>query len=87
MTEADAPSVDKRFYLDDLHVGQRFLSRTYLIDEKAVHPYIGCSNSYLRQGLTLLSPHGAGVLFVQSILWCRGRQCCGTTGIVGPSAS
>ena len=41
MTEADAPSVDKRFYLDDLHVGQRFLSRTYLIDAEQIKAFAG----------------------------------------------
>ena len=41
MTEADAPSVDKRFYLDDLHVGQRFLSRTYLIDAEQIKGFAG----------------------------------------------
>jgi acyl dehydratase len=41
MTEADAPSVDKRFYLDDLHIGQRFLSRTYLIDAEQIKAFAG----------------------------------------------
>lgn len=41
MTEADAPSVDKRFYLDDLHVGQRLLSRTYLIDAEQIKAFAG----------------------------------------------
>jgi acyl dehydratase len=33
--------VDKRFYLDDLHVGQRFVSRTHLIDAKQIKAFAG----------------------------------------------
>jgi acyl dehydratase len=40
MTEVDAP-VDKRFYFDDLHVGQRFVSRTHLIDAKQIKAFAG----------------------------------------------
>jgi acyl dehydratase len=32
MTESNDPSFDARLYLDDLHVGQRFTSRTHMID-------------------------------------------------------
>jgi acyl dehydratase len=39
MSEADAPSVDKRFYLDDLQVGQRFVSRTHLIDAEQIKAF------------------------------------------------
>jgi hypothetical protein len=38
MTEA---AVDKRFYLDDLHVGQRFVSRTHLIDAEQIKGFAG----------------------------------------------
>jgi acyl dehydratase len=38
MTEA---AVDKRFYLDDLHVGQRFVSRTHLIDAEQIKAFAG----------------------------------------------
>jgi len=33
MTQSDAMQRDKRLYLDDLHVGQRFTSGTHVIDE------------------------------------------------------
>jgi hypothetical protein len=32
MVEADMQNSPERFYLDDLHVGQRFTSRTHVID-------------------------------------------------------
>jgi acyl dehydratase len=38
MTEA---AVDKRFYLDDLNVGQRFVSRTHLIDAEQIKAFAG----------------------------------------------
>ena len=41
MTEVVAPSVDKRFYLEDLHVGQRFHSRTHLIDAEQIKAFAG----------------------------------------------
>ena|SRR5438105_4261107 len=41
MSEADVPSVDKRFYLDDLHVGQRFVTRTHLIDAEQIKTFAG----------------------------------------------
>ena len=41
MTEVDAPRVDKRFYLDGLHVGQRFVSRTHLIDAEQIKAFAG----------------------------------------------
>jgi hypothetical protein len=53
MTEADAPSVDKRFYLDDLHVGQRFLSRTYLIDAEQIKLLL--ANSILNPSTRMMS--------------------------------
>lgn len=41
MSEADTPSADKRFYLDDLHVGQRFISRTHFIDADQIKAFAG----------------------------------------------
>jgi hypothetical protein len=36
MTQSDAMNRDKRLYLDDLHVGQRFTSGTHVIDETQI---------------------------------------------------
>jgi len=41
MTEIDPSRVDKRFYLDDLHVGQRFISPTQLIDAEQIKVFAG----------------------------------------------
>ena len=41
MTEADAARVGNRFYLDDLHVGQRFVSRTHLVDAEQIKAFAG----------------------------------------------
>ena len=41
MSEADTPSADKRFYLDDLHVGQRFISRTHFINADQIKAFAG----------------------------------------------
>ncbi len=39
MTTADKSDLAKRLYLDDLHVGQRFTSRTHTIDEAQIKAF------------------------------------------------
>ena len=39
MTQSDAMNRDKRLYLDDLHVGQRFTSGTHVIDETQIKAF------------------------------------------------
>jgi acyl dehydratase len=39
MLEADPQSRDERLYLDDLHVGQHFTSRTHVIDEAQIKSF------------------------------------------------
>ncbi len=39
MTTTDKADPAKRFYLDDLHVGQRFTSRTHTIDEAQIKAF------------------------------------------------
>ncbi len=36
MTSANQPDPNKRLYLDDLHLGQRFISGTYTVDEARI---------------------------------------------------
>jgi hypothetical protein len=38
MVEADTQNSHERFYLDDLYVGQRFTSRTHVIDAAQIKP-------------------------------------------------
>ena len=39
MAEADTQNPDPRLYLDDLHVGQRFASRTHVIDKAQIKSF------------------------------------------------
>ena len=39
MVEADTQGSEKRLYLDDLHLGLRFTSRTYVIDEAQIKAF------------------------------------------------
>ena len=39
MAEPDTQTSDKEFYLDDLHVGQRFISRTHVVDEAQIKAF------------------------------------------------
>ena len=39
MAEADAQNPNSRLYLDDLHVGQRFTSRTHVIDKAQIKDF------------------------------------------------
>jgi acyl dehydratase len=39
MLEVNVQNSDERFYLDDLFVGQRFTSRTYVIDEAQIKAF------------------------------------------------
>ena len=39
MADADAQNLDSRLYLDDLHVGQRFTSRTHVIDKAQIKSF------------------------------------------------
>src|SRR6266849_10624100 len=39
MVEADTQSSGERLYLDDLYVGQRFISRTHVIDEAQIKAF------------------------------------------------
>ena len=39
MTQSDAMNRDKRLYLDDLHVGQRFTSETHVIDKTQIKAF------------------------------------------------
>ena len=39
MTETDPPSTARVLYLDDLHVGQRFTSETYSLDEAQIKSF------------------------------------------------
>src|SRR6266487_477815 len=39
MVEADTQNSDERLYLDDLYVGQRFTSRTHVIDEAQIKAF------------------------------------------------
>ena len=39
MAKADTQTSDKGFYLDDLHVGQRFISRTHVVDEAQIKAF------------------------------------------------
>lgn len=41
MTIAAADDATRRFYLDDLHVGQRFVSRTHALDEAQIRAFAG----------------------------------------------
>jgi acyl dehydratase len=39
MVEANTQNLDERLYLDDLFVGQRFTSRTHVIDEAQIKAF------------------------------------------------
>ena len=39
MLEVNVQNSDERFYLDDLFVGQRFTSRTHVIDEAQIKAF------------------------------------------------
>ena len=39
MADADTQNLDSRLYLDDLHVGQRFTSRTHVVDKAQIKDF------------------------------------------------